>query len=160
MGFIRANRDLVIALGVTCFGILIYFIILPWQLDIVSDGGSVSPALFPKIAAGAIIINGVIMVISVVGKKVKVSAGKTLPFEWRRVINPGISILMIAVYLYLMGLVGFKIATVPFLVGLMFFLGARRVWKVLIYSTILTALIYIAFDKMVNIPLPLGSVFG
>lgn len=158
MDFIRANRDLVIALGVTCFGLIVYFIILPWQLDIASDGSSISPALFPQIASGSIIILGIIM-ISVAGKKKKIFTGESLPFDWRRVINPGIGMLMIAAYLFLLGLVGFRIVTVPFLMGFMFFLGARKVWKVFIISTILTVLIYIVFDKMVNIPLPLGSLF-
>ncbi len=159
MNTFNNKRELMIGLGVTFIGLVLYFIILPWQIDIVADDSSVTPALVPKLTAGAVILVGIIMTVSLLisNKREVVLNAKKL--SKRQKVNIIISIFILSAYLFLLNVVGFNISTTLFLMSLTTFMGARKIWIILTVSVLSTALIFIVFDKMAHVPLPFGALF-
>lgn len=72
-----------------------------------------------------------------------------------------IGLFMVAVIIYLVALyyVGFIISTVLFLPSLMWILGTESKVKPLIIAVVATALMFMLFDLLLGVPLPMGLLF-
>jgi len=69
-------------------------------------------------------------------------------------------ILSIVSYITMISLVGYVIATVLFIFGVMWYLGMRQ-WSLLILTPILTTLtVYLIFSELLFVMLPAGLIFG
>lgn len=106
-----------------------------------------SPGFFPTFLFIAIGICGLVLAYN--GFK---SENRSWPkFKWGRL---AIIIGMLAVYIVLMDFIGFIISTMIFLFASMWFYGETRI-KILIPVTIaVTAIIYLLWTMVFNIPLP------
>lgn len=152
------KRDFAVGFAVLVIGCLIYFVILPWQLEISTYEGSVTPALFPKLASGAIALLGLIMTLQALLKKTKQAAavrGLTLN-QLGRVIA---ALFINAAYILAMAWFGFLAATPVFLFGFMYFLGARSIWLMVLFSLAVAGIVYFCFGTLIKVPLPLGYLF-
>jgi putative tricarboxylic transport membrane protein len=77
---------------------------------------------------------------------------------WGHVGKVGIMIGMIILYLFIMQIIGYFIATAIFLIGSMYYLSYRN-WKVMIIMTASWLLIsYFAFYRLLYVPLPKGAL--
>ena len=78
------------------------------------------------------------------------------PLQWKKVKIPGVSFLLIAVYVAFINFIGFYTATALFLVGFMKYLQTKS-WKVILLSTLFILIfIYALFSYQFKIPLPRG----
>jgi len=159
MRSLRNNRDFAVGLTVTLIGAVIYFVVLPSQLETAAEEGGVTLALFPKLASGVITFLGLLMTIgSLVGAAA--AQRKRAPRLTRmQKIQVTAAVVIMGLYLVAMDLVGFVISTPLFVFGFMLFLGARKMWLMALMAVLLTAATYFAFDSFVGVPLPSGTLF-
>ena len=159
MNSLSKNQNFFVGLSVAMLGALIYFIVLPSQLETAMDDGSVTPALMPKLAAGAITLLGFLMVLtSLFGHNF--SAEKKLPrLTLGQIGRVVAAVFIMALYLVGMEWLGFLVATPVFALGFMLFLGARKLWVMALMAAALTAATYFTFYSFVGVPLPMGIFF-
>jgi len=152
------QRDFGVGFAVLLIGCVIYFVILPWQLEISTYEGSVTPALFPKLASGAIALLGLIMTLQALLKGPKQTAGpQALTLKQLGMVIGALFIN--AVYILAMAWLGFLAATPIFLFGFMAFMGARNIWKMILFSLAVTFIVYYCFGTLIKVPLPVGYLF-
>jgi ABC-type multidrug transport system permease subunit len=65
-----------------------------------------------------------------------------------------VSIILIFIYAFLLGIVGFEISTLLFLFSIMMFLKAGKWFKVLIISSVTLGVIIVIFSTIFNVILP------
>lgn len=92
---------------------------------------------------------------TLVNKKIP-SAVATAPLSIKKSI---IAILLNVLVIYLISLIGFHLATFLFSSALMWLLGVRNKVRIMLYSTGLVMMIYLIFQVLLNVPLPMGMWF-
>jgi len=69
-------------------------------------------------------------------------------------------VLMIAAYIFLLGKIGYILATLVFLYGALWFLKVRNIKLLVIYPAVLTLLMYFLFNRILSVLLPAGCWFS
>ena len=82
MNTVGKNKDLRIALIVAAIGAVIYFVILPWQIDSLGMDDGLAPDLFPKMAAGAILLLGCLMTVNCLIAQDTFGSRQSTPLTW------------------------------------------------------------------------------
>jgi len=72
----------------------------------------------------------------------------------------GFSLLMTLVYLLLMNPLGFLITTPVYVTGLSYFTGYRDKRPVVVLGLVATVVVFLLFQKLLNVPLPPGLLRG
>ncbi len=148
------HRDRIVGLVTTILGLFVAY--MTSQLADTNMPGDPGPKVFPFIAAGILILCGLILLI-------RKPAGEAKPFlngkeEVQRFVS---IILVIAAYIVLMWLFGFLVPTLV-IVCLLCFMFAKGKdipkWQPVVYSVIVTAVLYVAFVYMLKLRLPVGTL--
>ena len=150
------NRETILGLALTGFGVLLYYFIIPWQVEFQDEGGAMSSAFFPKAGTVLLIILSLIFTaVSIKGNR-KPKPKPTDPLEKRVKLNVFLSALCMGLYIFAIASIGFVAATPPLLILLMVILGARfRDWvSILITASATTITIYYVFMKVLGLPMP------
>lgn len=151
----KMNKDRWISLGLIAFAV--FWI---WQatkikplLAVASE--DVGPKLFPYFA-------GIMLLICSIGKFFN-SKEKGKSFctksQW---ITVGILLVTLFVYVVLIYLVGFVIATPPALFAFVYLLRGRKmpnVLKTVIFAVVMTAVVFVIFRYVLSVMLPMGILF-
>ncbi len=66
---------------------------------------------------------------------------------------------IMAVYIFLIDIVGFYTITFVFIILFMLCFGARRPLSICLYSALLPAIIYLVIGKLLSFPFPAGILF-
>ncbi|MBQ6900076.1 MAG: tripartite tricarboxylate transporter TctB family protein [Firmicutes bacterium] len=106
-----------------------------------------SPAFFPTFLFVAIGICGLILTL----KSFKLEKAGFPKFKWGKL---AAIIGMLAVYIVVMDYIGFIISTIVFLLASMWFYGETRIKIIVPVSLVATAIIYLLWTFVFNIPLP------
>lgn len=129
-----------------------------------------SPYLFPLLISVFIIILGIARTLQSRKTEAEITEAKPLQIEsaeeeavveqaapesgklqWKTLL---ISIAAILVYIVMMPYLGFLISTAIFLAGMIWFLGERKWWMILLLSVISTGVLYVIFAVFLNVMLP------
>ncbi|HCX03774.1 MAG TPA: hypothetical protein DHM42_04745 [Clostridiales bacterium] len=114
-----------------------------------------SPGFFPVFVSSIMIITSILIWREM--KKLSPSKSKNKVKETinsmlnRRIV---VSIILIFIYAFLLGIVGFEISTLLFLFSIMMFLKAGKWFKVLIISSVTLGVIIVIFSTIFNVILP------
>lgn len=151
----QANSD-------TWIGIIFIFFcgFALWQIKQLPAGvgyeNTIGPEFFPTVMTGAIaVFSGALIVRSLWGHGVTgasspaLAAGATLA-------RMGLFIALIAFYVFIYEILGFVLASAIVLPTGMFLLGERRILHAIILPCILVGLAWLAFTKIMMVPLPEG----
>lgn len=117
--------------------------------------GDVGPALFPCIAAVLLILCGVVLAVK--------KSGQAAPFFTEK-IQVKRFIMMVVVYILygvLLWAVGFLIATpIACFVLCVMMSGSKKTarWKLVLFSLVVTAVVYYSFYVMLSLKLPIGKI--
>lgn len=118
--------------------------------------GDIGPRAVPYIAAALLIICGIGLIIT--GGKPSPSA-----FSAEELKRLGLGVLVVILYVAGVYLIGFIVPTAAALYALctMFAKGKveTRWWQRVVFALVLTAVIYIAFDVILQLKLPTGKLF-
>jgi len=135
-----------------------------WQAYAISKFESITSAgSFPMFVTALMVIAGLIIVGQTArSKPLPGEAGESALQQFTRQITPGVVVsftLSIAVYMTLLGVLGFVVSSYLFLVVSMWLLGSRRVVLNLVVSALSLAAIYVIFQTVFSVVLPTSSLF-
>ncbi|MCG2774374.1 MAG: tripartite tricarboxylate transporter TctB family protein [Desulfobacterales bacterium] len=150
------NKETILGISLTGFGIFLYCFIIPCQVEFQYEGGAMSSAFFPKAGTVLLIILSVIFTAASIKGNRKPKPKPPDPIERRVKLNVFFSALCMGFYIFAIALVGFVAATPPLLILLMVILGARiKDWvTILITASVTTVAIYYIFMKILGLPMP------
>ena len=162
MKFIHRLLNSNLIQGCTLFfiSLVLYFIIIPWQIPSVEAKGILmSSSFFPKIGTGLLAFFSVLLILNDVFQvKTDMGSQKTKP-EFKQRLNLFAGIILCFTYTFLMNPIGFIISTFLLLILLMVLMGQRNFKFILTLAAGFTVLIYYVFAKILQIPLPKGLFF-
>ncbi len=149
----KSKTDIVVALILiaVCSAVLIYSLSFP-----VSDR-SVGVATFPRILAGLLIGLSVLQIILVL---LKVDGGVRSPFRIpkRTMVLICSSMGMVILYILILKLLGFLLATILLMAALVILFGERSLLRILAVSFSVTIAIYLIFHILARVPFPEGVI--
>lgn len=151
----KLNRNRIYSICVILFACVLLYMTSRLDSLFALSGRDVGPKFFPHAAA-------VGMMICAVGKFITEGKDEQPVFTktgWKRII---MIFLILAVYLILMQVVGYLIAT-PIVAALLVIAmhEDRKIcaWKVAAFSIVLTLALYVVFEKIILVFLPKGILF-
>ncbi|MFM1651730.1 tripartite tricarboxylate transporter TctB family protein [Brevibacillus sp. B_LB10_24] len=115
----------------------------------------VGPGFFPRLIAGGLILLSVLMVAGSF-RPLPNSEEDAAPTLWGRTV---LGIVCTFVFLALVYLGGFHLATPVFLFGFMWLFGYRKPVASILVAVLVTLLIYLIFETALQVPLPAGVLF-
>ena len=150
----KLNKQQGLALFYIALGFLVAYLTSDIRALFQVASEDVGPKMFPYCCAGGLVLCGL-------GKFLTSKNAKSKPFldrqGWIRLI---IIFLVMAAYVAGLTYLGFIITTPIMLFGLTCMLadGKKLIWwQVLLFSIIMTAAVYFAFTKLMNVMLPAGT---
>lgn len=150
----KLNKQQGLALFYIALGILVAYVTNDIRALFRVASEDVGPKMFPYCCAAGLVFCGI-------GKFLTSRDAKSKPFldkqGWLR-----LAVIFLVMVAYVAGLtyLGFIIATPFMLFGLTYMLadGKKLVWwQVLLFALIMTAAVYFAFTKLMNVMLPAGE---
>ncbi len=156
----QRNFNTLIALGLIGFSVFAYFVI-PYQIAEPRFMQSrrfttLTPAMFPRVAAIALLGLSLIYLIESPRLNEENLLAKLAPPSLRRI---GITFLIFILYIYLLDILGFLLAT-PLCLGILTLYYGNRDWKLLVLVIVLVPLaIFYFFQKILMVALPEGTFF-
>ena len=150
------NRETILGTVLTAVGLVIYFVIIPWQAVGQVQEGAMSLAFFPKAGTILLIILSIIFTAASMRRSHNPQRKSKDPMGNKIKLNVLLVVVSIGLYLVALSYLGFFVATPPLLIVLMVILGARfRNWIVIVATTAVTSLaIYYIFTKTLGLPMP------
>lgn len=143
--------------------LVVFSLFMLWQAYSISKFESITSAgAFPMFATAVMVITGLL----IAGQTARAQPlpGPDGESQWQqflREITPGVLVgftVSIAVYMALLDVLGFLIASYLFLVVSMWILGSRRIVLNFVVSALSLAAIYIIFQTVFSVVLPAGTV--
>lgn len=126
------------------FGLLLLFVVIPQQTEVV-DYGWMRPQTLPDAMAVVIGISGLALALRPRG---------AVTFEWRKAIRAALYLGLVCTGVYLISLFGFEIVAPPMALAIMLLIGERRpLWLVLGVAGI-PFMIWLAVPVLLGRPLP------
>lgn len=113
--------------------------------------GPVGPKVFPSILAIALGVLGIFLLI-----RTEPEPGWPRPRTWGKILGVALSF---AAYAYLLLPIGFLAAT-TLETGFVSYTFGARAWRALLVGALTSAALYLLFVYALDIPLPVGRVFG
>ena len=154
------NSNLIQGFILLFISIVLYFMIIPWQIPSVDAKGLLmSSSFFPKIGTGLLASFSVLLILNdILRVKTDIGPQKIKP-EFMQRLNLFAGIFLCFAYTFLMNPMGFIISTLLLLISLMYLMGQRNLKFILPLAAGFTVLIYYVFAKILQIPLPEGLLF-
>ena len=153
------SSQVVVGISVVVFSLVVLFVFIPHQVPPGAETEALTPAFFPRLASGIILLLGLIYAAGGIRKgteKQPVVLKKKDAVNDISLFRVTGAVLSMFVYTVALGYLGFVIASVLLLAFLSFFLGARRWMMILLFSSGLTMAAYYLFSHTVQVPLPQG----
>ncbi|HZG73319.1 MAG TPA: tripartite tricarboxylate transporter TctB family protein [Chondromyces sp.] len=129
----------------------IWFLVNALFLPGSQNSVDVGPAAFPILSAVGIILASVFYMIREIGKRKAESGEKIIINDRNKVL---ISMGLLVLYALVMQLAGYYIASAIFVPVFLFVTGVRSLLKVVPVSIGFILFVYVAFDVLLEIPLP------
>lgn len=134
--------DRAATLGVILFGLLVYFVVMPVEIEKV-DYGRVVPATFPAIAVWTLIAAAAVQAIL---------PPRPVATDWRVAGRAALILVALVVSLGLIRRFGFEFVAPPTALAAMLFIGERR-WQWLAAGAAAPLILWLLVERMLDRPL-------
>lgn len=143
------ERLFVAIMMVVCIGLLY----LAWGFTATIAYDPIGPRPYPMLIFGLLVVSCLFLVVRPMNPKHVVNLGLSKPI----LINLALCVVALLMYAGLFELLGFPIATAlaSFAIGVLF---AGQWLKSLIFSLVLGVVLYVFFDRLLDVTLPLGML--
>lgn len=145
-----------------CLGV-VYGVCIPFQAQPYGEGFGISGQTLPKLIASALILCGVLMMYNARKDLQRIKANPAAEekpaaplFSSSDIKRIGVYVVLLMVYLTVVPYLGFIVGTVPTLAAAMWLSGARNRAAIAGVSLISPPILYFAFAKLMEVPLPSG----
>jgi putative tricarboxylic transport membrane protein len=140
--------------GIICIVIGVYVLIVcrGYPEDVIMKIG---PAFFPEILAWGMIVFSAILIFQAFNGK-SLGEFESLDIRQKGVQRIIAAVSVMIIYCIILKPVGFLIVTIPFIMFYMFILGNRRKLQFLWVPAAITAGVYLVFEKVLVLSLPMG----
>jgi ABC-type Fe3+ transport system permease subunit len=152
--------DALYGLILSCIFLLLYFVVIPLEVEIFSAHEAVQADFFPRLLTIMLIcFSGLLMVIGLTvgreksGEATKVNAQSKKREAWKRV---GVISFTFILYLIIVTPVGFIISSLAFLLFSMNYFGSRKWILNVILSMVFVLGINFVFRRILHVDLPQG----
>ena len=145
--------ETVIALILIMLSLFLYFVTMDFPVGKLSK--TVGPASMPQLLIYALIVFCLVLIFNSVRKKVKVNS---VPKEGS-ILKVVILIVLMTGYLLIINYLGYFISTFIFLISGIYLMSYRKHWLIFTVVAGFLIIVYIAFLKILQIPLPKGIIF-
>lgn len=152
----EAKANKIAGIVITIVGLLLIFLIIPTQIDMVDCDWYNSPRFFPYMVSGLITILGISLFLSSLSMAKKVPEEKQEVYETKKdqfKMALGVFGIM-AAYTALLGVLGYIPCTLAMLIGMMRFCGQKSWPKIIIIAVVLTLGVYFGFSKLLYLRMP------
>ena len=148
------NTDRKIGLGLLVFSALIYFVVIPREIDASTSGlRGLNPAFMPKLLT--ILLAGFSGLLIFTGKPAE-SEEDSAPGSRK---NVWLTLAFLVFYAYAIEPLGYLLSTGVTLAGFLCFFGTRKVWVIGAVSLTVPFALYWFFGKIMLVMLPAGTLF-
>lgn len=155
----REQGDLLMGAILLSFTVLFYLLTYKFSgYSMEENTHDVGPSFMPRLMLAVMGIESVGLLISS-WFKIARSSEPTTPLPRVLQARPFIMLAAFLAYIGLTTLFGFLIATEVFMLIALFLLGVRGLWTLLLIPPAITAATYFLFSNVLNIFLPVGSLF-
>ena len=142
-------------------GITIFFIALSAGVILIARtyppgvSGAMGPGFFPMILAGIIIFISIFLLKNTIEQKDKDQTPSSLKIN----VTVLLSLVILVFYIFVIGVIGFPIATLLFLFGLLKFFKVNGYIFPVAVSACTTVILYCVFTMFLSVQLPRGIFF-
>ncbi|WP_077618293.1 tripartite tricarboxylate transporter TctB family protein [Bacillus sinesaloumensis] len=151
------NREAVFFLSIGLLGIICGIFIFPSYIPDVQGKALITPGFFPFLALFIIIISSLAEAFSIMKKKDKTEKRKF--WEKGKAKQAAIIIAIFVIYVFIaINLLGFYLASLLLLVGVIRYLGEKRWWLSLLISVGVIGVIHLLFNMQLGVNFP-SSIF-
>ena len=152
MSFKESRLELWTGVFFALLSILLYFVIIPWQIRHV-PGVALSPRTFPQAITGLLFFLSVALSVSGWAKR-NLASQKTYSISGQEVKLTALTLLAVGGYTLLLQATSYIPATILVLAVLIRLYGQRKWWKLAAVALILPVLIYTAFTYLLRFQMP------
>lgn len=149
------NTDKKIGTGLLIFCGLLYFLIIPREIDSSGSGMmGLNPAFMPKILT--VLLAGLAVLLILTGRAAEKDPGHIRPFPktiW-------LTLAFLVFYAYALEPLGYLPTTMLALAGFLYFFGTRKLWVIAAVSITVPLVLYGFFGKVMLVMLPAGTLFN
>jgi putative tricarboxylic transport membrane protein len=149
------SRDFIIGLATAGAGLILLWEIIPWQIKTTAAQiDEISPALFPQMLAWLLVVLGVVHMVTHWrrGRSAALEVGSA----WRPILRAAGAAAIAALYVYLMPILGYRLATMVALAGMVLYLGKGRSWRAALVGVVGALIVAETFSRGLDVPLPRG----
>lgn len=140
------------------FSVFLLLYLIPTQVQ-TSESYELNPASFPQIAAYIIGLSGLALVITTLiaipDRKAMLTVFKD-GLQWKLILKQVGFVTAMVVYIQMIPVIGFAIASSLFSFGMLFYFGSRSVVKNLIISIAFSLVSYLLFTRLFQVSLHAG----
>jgi len=119
-----------------------------------SNHGVPGPGMFPILIASLILISALVLVIQTL--RMPKTGDTAIDLKSKNVLNVYITMAGLIVYIVLMPMIGFIVATSIMLVLYIKWFSKRPWWKCILISVVFTIAIFLLFGSVLNVPMRFG----
>ena len=145
------RTDRYVGIGFMAFGALMFYLATTWKANFTADPAG--PAAIPKILCAGLIILGAVLTIGGFGVKTKSEKPIITKDE---AITIGLLTAACILYIVLLPVVGYLIATPLLIAAGLVIVGSRKVKTIVMISVITTLILFLLFYSILRVNLPLG----
>lgn len=152
------KKDLWAGVFLLVLGIFIIVYLIPFHIEDES-ASSLSPRFFPYFSATLLALMSALLTfqnylkIRTLSTKKTEEEQKEKPMSRSDVLRPWLGVVILGIYFYLFEMIGFLYATPIAMIALMWLFGQRKKTTLVFTSFIITAALYLIFEKGLKVPL-------
>jgi len=149
------SRDFIIGLATAAAGLVLLWPIIPWQIKTAAaQTDEISPTLFPQMLAWLLVVLGIVQMVT--HWRRGRSAALEIGSAWEPILRAAGAVAIAALYVYLMPIMGYRLATILALAGMVLYLGKGRFWRAALVGVVGALIVAETFSRGLGVPLPRG----
>ena len=165
--FLQVYQNIVIGVIIIAFSAVMLYSSTSIRVDKFSSSPVDNAAFMPRLIFGILIVIGIVLIImgikDIKTNKKKLLEGEALEKASKETLRSLGALCILLVYILCFKPLGFVIASILFLVGMMFYMTKKEDWKPVLFiiiSVAMTLIVYFCFKKFLYIYLPAGILKG
>jgi len=134
------------------------FFVLSMDFPTVAVTTDVGPAFMPRMYTVFLALLSIVLLIQGIKEKIKKEKYSITNYE-----NIGLVLIIMAltvVYVFLIPYLGFYLVSLIFIITFLFISRVKKLWTILFVSIFTNVFVFVFFEKLLAVPIPVGMLFS